>query len=104
MADKTSPTRNSSDQKRGLLNALTIDLAPLRASRDYRLLYAGQFVSGFGSALSYVVLPWQMYQLTKSVFAVGMLGVVEFVPMLLMGFVGGALADYFDRRKLILLS
>jgi len=104
MTDKTSPTRNSAAEKSSLLSALTIDLAPLKASRDFRLLYAGQFVSGFGSAISYVVLPWQMYQLTKSVFAVGMLGLIEFVPMLLMGFVGGALADYVDRRKLILLS
>jgi MFS family permease len=81
-----------------------IDVTPLRASRDYRLLYTGQFVSGFGSAISYVVLPWQMYRLTESSFAVGMLGVVEFLPMFLLAFVGGALADYIDRRRLILLS
>src|SRR5215475_4314326 len=81
-----------------------MDLTPLRVSRDYRLLYAGQFVSAFGSAISYVVLPWQMYQLTKSTFAVGMLGVAEFVPMFLMAFVGGALADYFDRRRLVMLA
>jgi MFS family permease len=90
--------------RRGLLSALTLDITPLRASRDYRLLYAGQFVSGFGSAISYVALPWQMYQLTKSTFAVGMLGAVEFAPMLLMAFVGGAMADFIDRRRLILLS
>ncbi len=54
--------------------------------------------------MSYVVLPWQMYQLTKSSFAVGMLGVAEFVPMLTLGFVGGALADYFDRRRLLWIS
>lgn len=83
---------------------MTIDVAPLRASRDYRLLYAGQFVSGFGSAISYVVLPWQMYQLTDSEFAVGMLGVAEFLPMFLLAFVGGALADYIDRRRLIVFS
>ena len=82
----------------------TIDVAPLRTSRDYRLLYAGQFVSGFGSAISYVVLPWQMYQLTDSELAVGMLGVAEFLPMFLLAFVGGALADHIDRRRLILFS
>jgi MFS family permease len=87
-----------------VLRALTIDLTPLKVSRDYRRLFAGQFVSGFGSAISYVVLPWQMYQLTKSSFAVGMLGVVEFAPMFLAAFVGGALADYIDRRRLIFLS
>lgn len=83
---------------------MAIDITPLKSSRDYRLLFTGQFVSYFGSAISFVVLPWQMYQLTKSVFAVGMLGVAEFIPMFTMAFVGGALADYVDRRRLILIS
>jgi len=92
----------STDQsKRKRFSALTIDIRPLKASRDYRLLYTGQFVSGFGSAISYVVLPWQVYQLTKSTFAVGMLGVVECVPMILAAFIGGSLADFVDRRKLV---
>lgn len=81
-----------------------MDVTPLRVSRDYRLLFTGQFVSYFGSAISYVVLPVQMYQLTRSSFAVGMLGVAEFVPMFVMAFVGGALADYVDRRRLIVAS
>ena len=89
---------------RRISRAVTLDVAPLRISRDYRLLYLGQFVSAFGSAISYVVLPWQMYKLTKSSFLVGMLGVAEFVPMFLLAFVGGALADYVDRRRLILLA
>ena len=86
------------------VRALMVDVSPLRASREYRLLFAGQFVSAFGSAISFVVLPWQTYQLTKSSFAVGMLGVAEFVPMFVMAFVGGALADYLDRRRLVLLT
>ena len=45
-----------------------------------------------------------MYQLTDSEFAVGMLGVAEFLPMFLLSFVGGALADYIDRRRLIVFS
>lgn len=83
---------------------MTIDVTPLRVSRDYRLLYTGQFISAFGSAISYVVLPWQTYQLTRSTFAVGMLGVAEFVPMFVMAFVGGALADFIDRRRLVLFA
>jgi len=84
--------------------ALALDLGPLRFSRDYRLLYAGQTVSFFGSMMTFVVLPWQVYQLTGSSFAVGMMGVVEFVPIFLSAFVGGALADYFDRRRMVLLA
>jgi MFS family permease len=99
---------NFDQEKKGrlrrTLGAMVMDVTPLRASRDYRLLYTGQFVSAFGSAVSYVVLPWQMYRLTKSTFAVGMLGVAEFVPMFVMAFVGGALADYFDRRRLVMLA
>jgi MFS family permease len=76
------------------------DTGPLR-SREFRLIYIGQFVSAFGSAMTYVVLPLQMYRLTRSALAVGLLGVVEFAPLLLMALLGGALADHFDRRRLI---
>jgi Transmembrane secretion effector len=99
---------NSAQQKTRrllrILSAMTMDVTPLRVSRNYRLLYTGQFVSAFGSAISYVVLPWQVYQLTKSTFAVGMLGVAEFVPMFVMAFVDGALADYIDRRRLVMVA
>lgn len=80
------------------------DLAPLQRPGDFRLLYAGQAVSGFGSAVTYVVLPVQMYQLTKSSVMVGLLGVAEFVPMLLMAFLGGVLADRFNRRRLLVAA
>lgn len=100
----TSSYPQKTNRLRRIFSAMTIDATPLKESRDYRLLYAGQFVSAFGSAISYVVLPWQVYRLTKSTFAVGMLGVAEFVPMFVMAFVGGALADYIDRRRLVLLS
>jgi MFS family permease len=95
------PTPQQKQSARGILAAITIDVTPLKTSRDFRLLFIGQAVSFFGSMMTYVVLPWQMYQLTKSSFAVGMLGAVEFVPILLMSCVGGALADYVDRRKLL---
>lgn len=91
-----------SGRLRRWLGRFAIDLSPLRASRDYRLLFTGQFISAFGSAISFVVLPWQMFQLTKSTLHVGLLGLAEFVPMLVLAFAGGALADALDRRKLIL--
>lgn len=87
---------------RRVCGAATLDLTPLRVSRDYRLLFIGQFVSAFGYALTYVVLPWQVYQLTQSTLLVGLLGLTELVPMLALAFVGGALADAVDRRRLIL--
>lgn len=79
-----------------------IDLTPLKNNRDYRYLYCGQFVSFFGTMLSFVAMPYQMYQLTHSSLAVGLLGVIELIPLLITAFVGGALADVMDRKKLLL--
>ena len=80
-----------------------MDLRPLRR-RDFRLLYAAQAVSFLGTMVTYVALPWQMYTLTHSSLAVGVLGVVELVPLLLTAFVGGALADWMDRRRLVIAT
>jgi MFS family permease len=80
-----------------------MDLRPLRR-RDFRLLFAAQAVSFLGTMVTYVALPWQMYALTRSSFSVGVLGVVELVPLLLTAFVGGALADWMDRRRLVIVT
>ena len=82
----------------------TVDVTPLRRHRDFRLLFIGRFVSFFGSMISSVAFPYQVYQLTHNVLVVGLLGLVEFGPMLLFAFVGGALADARDRRAMVLLS
>lgn len=90
--------------KGGSLGNLTIDLTPLKISRDYRLLFFGQMISAFGSMMSFVAVPVQMYQLTESSLMVGLLGIAEFVPVATLAFVGGALADAVDRRKMLRLT
>ena len=50
---------------------MLLDLSPLRVSRDYRLLFFGQLISFFGSMMTFIVVPWQMYQLTESSAMVG---------------------------------
>ncbi len=81
-----------------------VDITPLKISRDYRLLFFGQMVSFFGVMMTVVVVPWQMYQLTQSNFQVGLIYLFEFVPMIVMAFVGGALADAVDRRKMLRIT
>jgi MFS family permease len=81
-----------------------MDITPLRRHRDYRLLYASQFVSFLGSMVTYVALPYQVYKLTHSSLAVGLLGLAELGPLLLTAFVGGALADAVDRRRLVIAT
>lgn len=85
-----------------LLRLLVLDLRPLRVSRDFRWLYAGQFVSFTGSMITYVAVPYQVYALTQSSLAVGLLGLAELLPLTALAFVGGALADAVDRRRLVL--
>src|SRR5436309_1510412 len=83
---------------------MLLDLSPLKASRDYRLLFTGQLVSFFGSMMTFIVVPWQMYQLTRSSAMVGYIYLAEFVPMVCLAFVGGALADFLDKRKMLRLT
>ncbi len=80
---------------------LGIDLTPLRTSRDFRLVFASGTVTSFGSFITYVTIPFQVAQITDDPLMVGLIGVCELVPLLVMAFVGGALADFADRRLLV---
>ena len=83
---------------------MLVDTTALRESRDYRVLVGGGFISGLGSQLTMVALPYQVFLLTRSSLLVGLLGLVEFVPLASFALIGGALADRIDRRRLLLWS
>ena len=83
---------------------IAVDISALRASRDLRLLVLGNVVSGLGTQAALVALPYQLYVQTGSAFLTGLLGAVELVPLITLALVGGALADRFDRRRLLLLD
>lgn len=87
-----------------LLRRSRIDTAPLRDSPDFRLLFAGGAISGIGTMVTYVALPFQIKELTGSYVAVGLLGLVELVPLVVFGLYGGALADAVDRRRMVLAT
>jgi MFS family permease len=86
---------------RSVLRFAAIDVGPLRRHRDFRLLFVGMGVSTVGSTITYVALAYQVYQLTGSSLAVGLMSLAELGPLLVTAFVGGALADAFDRRRLV---
>lgn len=94
------PSPRSSRQSR--LRALLPDLTPWRSSADFRRMWLAGLVTVFGSFLTFVALPVQLKELTGSALAVGAIGAVELVPLIVFGLYGGALADALDRRKLIL--
>ena len=83
------------------LAGLKVDLAPWRRSRDFRILLVANSAFYLGQWVSLVVLPFQLYELTGSNFAVGAMGLVVVVPLIVFGLYGGALADLVDRRKLL---
>jgi MFS family permease len=78
-----------------------IDLTPLKKYPDFRNLWTAGLISYFGSMITYVALPFQLKELTGSYLAVGALGVVEIVPLIIFGLYGGVLADSVDRKKMV---
>ena len=86
------------------LPRLKPDLAPLRDSRDFRLVLIGSFLSGLGAQATLVALPYQVYVQTRSALLVGLLGAVELAPLVAAALLGGAVADRVDRRRLLLLD
>ena len=66
---------------------------------DFRLLFSSRTVTLFGTEATEVALLVQAKQLTGSTVAVGLLGAVELVPLVVFGLYGGVLADRFDRRQ-----
>ncbi|MGJ5751070.1 transmembrane secretion effector [Streptomyces puniciscabiei] len=84
-----------------MTRALLPDLSPWKASADFRRLWTSGLISNFGSFLTFVALPVQLKDLTGSAAAVGAIGAVELLPLIVCGLYGGALADALDKRKLI---
>src|ERR1700688_3150942 len=78
--------------------------ASLQRHRNYRLYFSGQFVSQLGSWLQNAAQSWLILDLTHSAAAVGVFGFCLYAPYAAVGLFGGALADRFDRRRILMLS
>ena len=72
-------------------------------NRNYALLFWGQLISSAGTQMQVVVVAWQVYLLTHSAIALGVLGLAQAIPRLIFSLVGGVFADAFDRRKMLLV-
>jgi MFS family permease len=81
-----------------------MDVTPLRTARDFRLLFTAGTVFYFGGMITYVAIPYQLYTITGSNAAVGLVGLVELLPLVVGGLYGGALADHVDRRRLLVAT
>jgi MFS family permease len=72
--------------------------------RDYRLLWLGQIVSVTGSQMQFVAINWHVYLLTKSAFALGLVGLFRGVPIIICSLAGGVVADALDRKRLMVVT
>jgi MFS family permease len=86
------------------VSALLTDITPVRASPQFRRLFIGSLLSIVGSSLTMFAIPLQVYDITRSPFAVGAIGLAELVPTLIIGLFGGSVIDAVDRRKLVLIT
>ena len=86
------------------LSGLLIDLTPWHSSADFRRLLMGGSVTALGAMITYVAMPFQIAALTGSFVMVGLLALVEIVPLIVLGLYGGVIADAFDRRTTVILT
>ena len=87
-----------------LLARLAVDVTPLRSSPGFRRLWTSQAIAYVAWRMMLVLVPVQVYRLTGSTLAVGLLALTQFTPLVVLTIIGGALADTHDRRAVLLLS
>src|SRR5437764_537671 len=111
---KTEPQKETITENPGKSGPLTSSevalptkhrLGPWRVlrNRNYSLLFWGELISSAGTQMQVVAVAWQVYLLTHSAIALGLIGLVQAIPRLIFSLVGGVFADVFDRRKLLIV-
>lgn len=72
--------------------------------RDFRLLWLGMLASQSGSMMQTAAILWHVYALTGSPLALGVVGLVRVIPIIVFSMISGVAADRFDRRKMMLFA
>lgn len=79
-----------------------LDLSVLKHNVNYRRLYLSQLISMMGSQMTLITIPFQIYGLTQSTFETGLVSAIELICLLSTALWGGAIADRYNRRKIII--
>lgn len=87
-----------------MIRRLLVDVTPLRASPDFRRLWAGSLLSAIGGQMTVFAVALQVYLLSGSSLAVGTVGLADALPAITCGLFAGSLVDAHDRRRLVLLA
>ena len=86
------------------IRGLAVDLSPLKASRDFRILWMASLVSQTGRQFTVTAVFIQVFELTHSAAAVGLVGLVELVPLIIASVAAGSIVDAVDRRRLMFVT
>lgn len=86
------------------MSKIFVDTTPLKESPEFKRLWWGLGLSNFGHQMTAFAVALEVYEITKSTFSVGLLGLAGLIPLVVLGLYGGALVDAFDRRKISLLA
>jgi MFS family permease len=72
--------------------------------RDFRLLISGRLVAQIGEMMVSVAVGWELYERTGDAFALGLVGLVQVIPVILLGVPGGYIVDRYNRKRVALIS
>lgn len=72
--------------------------------RDFRLLLIGRFITSFGNEMLSFAIGWELWLRTHSAFALGMVGLVQVIPVILLSLPGGHIADQYNRRRIVVIT
>ncbi|WP_263118125.1 MFS transporter [Cellulomonas fimi] len=84
--------------------SVLVDLTPLRVSPAFRRLWLGLSIANLGTQFTVVAVGLQVYELTRSTFSVGLVGLCALFPLVIFGLYGGAIVDHADRRTVALVA
>lgn len=89
---------------RAYLMSFTTDFQLFKRNHKFRSLFAARLISLMGTMIKTVAVPYQIYHISRSTLMVGLLSLVQLIPLLFTAFYGGALADQYNRRNIIIIA
>ncbi|HSA99680.1 MAG TPA: MFS transporter [Anaerolineales bacterium] len=73
-------------------------------SREFRLLLTGRFITSFGNEMLSFAIGWELWLRTHQAFALGLVGLVQVVPVILLSLPAGHVADQYNRKRIVLIA
>jgi MFS family permease len=85
-------------------NPLQHDPYAALRQRDYRLLLTGRFITSFGNEMLTFAIAWELWLRTHDAFALGMVGLMQVIPVILLSLPAGYVADQYNRKRIVLIT